>query len=343
MKKATLLLAFGIATLTGQSQTILTNQSHGFVPHELNPMKLTNYVEPGVAGKSATWDFSELETNSNFVGSIHSSAIAECNTAFPNANTVLEEFGTYFAFNASNEKLEQYGLITQTGQTQIRYTVPFVKMKYPFTYGSSFSGNFEGEYVSQGKAIGQITGSYTVSGDATGTLKLPNGKEIQGALRVKEIRATQQTINNTTVKTEDVTYRWYTQNHRFPVLVLIKSTHTAQNGTQHSSSRAAYNNNVINTLQNGNLPNEGITLSAHPNPYHAKTTITYNLQKEGVINIAVYNLSGKLVKVLASGYQTAGVKTHQFSAAEMGLPTGTYIIKLQDGSNEITRKIIELP
>ncbi|MGE0079517.1 MAG: T9SS type A sorting domain-containing protein [Bacteroidales bacterium] len=342
MKKTMLLLTLGTLFLTAKSQTILTNETHGFVPNERNPMMLTNYVDPSNSGKNAVWNFSNLEVNNNFVGLIHDTFVSKSCSLFPKGNTILEEFGNYFVFESSKESLAQYGLVTSTGQTRIQYSKPFIKMKYPFTYGSNFAGEFEGDYISNEKVIGQVSGSYRVEGDAKGQLELPNGTVLDNTLRVKEVKTTKQVINNVTTQIEDVSYRWYVQNHRFPVLVLIKSTYTPQNGKPSTSTRAAFNSDVVNLTNNVENLTEDVKLDIYPNPYQGRVTISYNLEKTSNINISVFDLTGKLVDVIANGTEDSGVKKHYFSATEKGMSAGAYIVKIKIDNTEISRKILEM-
>lgn len=342
MRKIISFISLSVVVLSVQAQTTLTSATHGFIANERNPMVLTNYVEPGSSGKGIVWDFSKLEVTNNFEGLIHDSFASRCCALFPKGNTVLEEFGNYFVFQTSDNRLEQYGFLTSTGNTQIVYKKPFVKMQYPFTFGSNYSGNFEGEYISNGKSIGQVSGSYKVEGDANGTLRLPNGKELENTLRVKEVKTTKQLINNVVIKIEDVTYRWYVQNHRFPVLVLIKSTYIPQNGSVSYSTKAAFNSNVMNaTTSVAELGND-FKLDIYPNPYQGRVNIEYYLGKSCNVNISVFDLTGKLVKVLVNGTENEGSQKHYFSASELGMPVGAYIVKLRIDSKEISRKILEI-
>lgn len=342
MRKIISFLALGVIALGVQAQTTLTNETHGFTPNERNPMVLTNYVEPGNSGKSILWDFSKLDVASNFEGLIHDSFVSSCCTLFPKGNTVLEEFGNYFVFQASNSRLEQYGFMTSTGSVQIHYDKPFVKMQYPFTYGSSFSGDFEGDYISNGKTIGRIHGSYKVEGDASGSLRLPNGKVLENTLRVKEVKSTKQVINSVVTKVEDVTYRWYVPNHRFPVLVLIKSTYIPQTGNESFSTKAAFNSNVMSAITSISEVERSFRLDIYPNPYQGKVNIVYTLNKSSNVNISVFDISGKLVRVVVDGTENPGQQKHYFSASELGMPAGAYIVKLRVDNKEISRKILEI-
>lgn len=336
-----LLLAFVAIPFFAQAQTKLTNETHGFIPNERNPMVLTDYVEPGNFGKNVIWDFSDLQLINNFEGLIIDTYLSKCCNLFSKGNTVLEEFGNYFVFETSANRLEQYGFLSSTGNTQIVYTKPFVKMQYPFTYGSQFEGNFEAEYIINGQKTGKLLGTYKVEGDAKGKLKLPNGKELNNVLRVKEVKSSKQIINEIPTYFEDVTYRWYVQNHRFPVLVLIKSTHN-YNGTPSITTKAAFNSNIINTTQNVDLNNNDLKIDIFPNPYQGRVTIAYNLENSANVNISVFDLTGKLVNVVTNGAESAGQKQHYFSAVELGMSAGAYIVKLRIDNNEVSRKILEL-
>jgi len=336
-----LLLAFVATSVFAQAQTKLTNETHGFIVNERNPMVLTNYIEPGSFGKSVVWDFTNLQVTSNFEGLILDTYLSKCCNLFSKGNTVLQEFGNYFVFETSANKLEQYGFLSSTGNTQIVYTKPFIKMQYPFTYGSHFDGSFEADYIINGQKTGKLIGTYKVEGDAKGKLKLPNGKELSNVLRVKEVKSSKQIINGTTTNFEDITYRWYVQNHRFPVLVLIKSTYN-YNGAPSVATKAAFNSNIISATQNVDLKDEDLKIDVYPNPYQGRVTIAYSLENTANVNISVFDLTGKLVNVITSGVESAGQKQHYFSAVELGMSPGAYIVKLRIDNKEISRKILEV-
>lgn len=340
MKKI-LLLAYLVISVFAQAQTKLTNETHGFIPNERNPMVLTNYLEPGTFGKNVIWDFSSLQVTNNFEGLILDTYLSKCCNLFSKGNTVLEEFGNYFVFETSANRLEQHGFLSSTGNTQIVYTKPFIKMQYPFTYGSHFDGNFEAYYIVNGQKTGKLIGTFKVEGDAKGKLKLPNGKELNNVLRVKEVKSSKQIINESITYFEDVTYRWYVQNHRFPVLVLIKSTHN-YNGTHSVTTKAAFNRNTINEAPNIDLNKDELKIDIYPNPYQGRVTIAYNLENTANVNISVFDLTGKLVNVITNGVESAGQKQHYFSAVELGMSAGAYLIKLRIDNKEISRKILEV-
>jgi len=343
MKKMYFLLVIGLTmALTSHTQTVLTFKSHGLLPDEKNPMMLTKYVEPGPDGQGVVWDFSELEASSNFIGNVQNPYIVKGSGRFAAANTSLEEFGSYYFFKSNSSQLEQYGYLSSNGSLALEYTKPFVKMKYPFSYNSSYAGTFEGNYTSNDKGIGNIAGDFQVAGDAIGTLILPEGKSFRNALRVKEVKRYNQLVSGSATKVEEVTFRWYVNEHRFPILVLIRCSYTYENGQTNTSTRAAYNSNVV--MMNNNLipSNTTYKLEVFPNPYYDKVNINLHIETISKVNISVYDLIGKRIAVLTDKVEDAGDLSYSFSAKGFGLARGTYIVKVRVNNSEATRKILEL-
>jgi hypothetical protein len=343
MRKIYIALFGLLAAGTLQAQTILKYQSHGLVADTKNEMFITKYVEPGAEGRNAIWDFTNLELTSNFTGSLDDAGLSKGASIFTTSNVALEEFGNYFFFKSNENAIEQYGFLAGNGSLSIVYDVPFVKMRYPFAYGSSFSGPFSGSYNSNSAKLGDINGTYTVTGDGLGKLLLPGNVSYSNVLRVKEVKSYTQSINGKGYQLEDVTYRWYVDGHRYPLLVLIKSTSHFENGKSYSSTRAAYNPVIIqNTPLSTNTLINNLGLSVYPNPYSDFVNINVNLDNTSRLKISVFDMNGRLVKVLFNGVEVAGDKTYKFSAKDLGLSAGAYLIKLNVNGNEVTQKVVEL-
>ncbi len=69
---------------------------------------------------------------------------------------------------------------------------------------------------------------------------------------------------------------------------------------------------------------------AHPNPFNPTTTIRYALAEAAAVRLAVYDLLGREVALLADGLREAGSHTAVFDAA--GLPGGVYLYRVRAGS-----------
>ena len=83
------------------------------------------------------------------------------------------------------------------------------------------------------------------------------------------------------------------------------------------------------------LPEE-VSLSAnYPNPFNPETTIRYALPVATTLRLAVYDMLGREVGILADGPQAAGRHALRFHAGP--LPSGTYIIRLDADGESIVR------
>ena len=331
--------------VAANSQTVLTYKKHGLVPDERNPMLLAKYAEPGDAGKNTLWDFSALEMTKSFVGSIDNPTMTKSAGLFENSNSVLEEFGNYFFFEADKNGIRHCGYASGSGTTTIEYTKSLMKMQYPFRYGSSISGDYSGIYTVNGNHHGDINGNYAITADGAGTLILPGNIKYSNALRVKEVKSYTNQLKNSSYDVVDETYRWYIDEHRFPVLVLIKSTYTYANGNTSESFNAAYNPVIANDFANDNIimKNESnLSMDVYPNPYVGHVNIKFDVKEEAFVNVSVYNSAGKLVSILENNKLTMGAKEYKFSAKEFGVGTGSYLVRVTVGDQTVSEKVMEL-
>lgn len=351
MKRFTLMALLALAPIALMAQFKLTPASHGFTQDEANPMVLTKYMNPGAAGRGITWDFRDLEPGNRFEGNIGQAIKTQSYTAFPQANMVLEEFGNMFVFQANDKTLEQIGFMSKDGRVKIAYSKPFVKMRYPFGYKNTYSGELEGEYLYNNRVIAQHSGTYTVTADARGTLLLPANRELHNVLRVKEVKTYDQTSNGSTSTIETTTYRWYVAHHRFPVLVLINSTVTSNGGKHTSSSTmAAYNSDIINLNtpvdNNDTAPESPSTdiisnLTLFPNPAKDHVSIRFMLAENANTQVCIYALDGKLIKQVHNGNLQAGEAKFEFSAKANKLSAGMYIVRVMANGQEISQKLVK--
>ncbi|MBT4349322.1 T9SS type A sorting domain-containing protein [bacterium] len=79
-------------------------------------------------------------------------------------------------------------------------------------------------------------------------------------------------------------------------------------------------------------------LSNYPNPFNPETKIEFTLPTASEINLTIYNLQGKKVTTLKTGYCTAGIHTVDFDGTN--LPSGTYFYTLQTKNSTTTRKML---
>jgi len=77
---------------------------------------------------------------------------------------------------------------------------------------------------------------------------------------------------------------------------------------------------------------------AYPNPFNPLTTLSYQLPVAGKVDLAVYNISGRLVTQLVDGWREAGIHEVNFDAS--GLASGIYIYRLQTSKFNASGKMI---
>jgi len=216
----TLALILAVGTTLLAQQVVLTSKTHGLASDNVNEMKMAVYEDPGSSGKNQIWDLSGMKSSKDIQGLVTRASESDPDLHFSLANVVLNEGGHNFFFCQEEDVLTAWGTMTSTGQVRMKYHQPFIKMKYPFTFGDEFSGNYEGTYY-LGDKEAPLTGTYSAKGDGYGKLILPGGKEINNTLRVVSTRSYEVMLESGTQTYDILTYRWYSRNERFPLAVLL--------------------------------------------------------------------------------------------------------------------------
>ena len=73
------------------------------------------------------------------------------------------------------------------------------------------------------------------------------------------------------------------------------------------------------------------TINNFPNPASEQTKIKYDLPESANISLRIYDLSGKLLKVIYSGFQNAGAQEVEYNLTDENgtkLTSGTYMYEL---------------
>ena len=97
---------------------------------------------------------------------------------------------------------------------------------------------------------------------------------------------------------------------------------------------------VFDVTDSKNLPQQYRLEQNYPNPFNPTTTITYSLPKDGFVELAVYDISGRRVATLVNEPQSAGDYAAAWNAGE--LPSGVYLYRLQvNGFSEMKKMVLE--
>ena len=90
------------------------------------------------------------------------------------------------------------------------------------------------------------------------------------------------------------------------------------------------------------VPNRAARLAIHPNPFNPQTTITFALERDEWAKVAVYELTGKRVAVIANRTFTGGEHSLTWNGCDFEghvMPSGTYLVRLETESGVEARKV----
>jgi len=85
-------------------------------------------------------------------------------------------------------------------------------------------------------------------------------------------------------------------------------------------------------------PSQVKLLPNYPNPFSGQTTIEYALPEAQEVRLVAYDVLGRRVAVLANGRKEGGFHRVRWDAGDR-LSSGTYLLRLQAGSSEVTRRV----
>ena len=78
-------------------------------------------------------------------------------------------------------------------------------------------------------------------------------------------------------------------------------------------------------------------LTNYPNPFNPSTTINYSVVEAGHVNISVYDINGREVAELVSGFQSAGYHSMEWNASAQS--SGIYFVKMTANGLNQTLKL----
>jgi len=101
----------------------------------------------------------------------------------------------------------------------------------------------------------------------------------------------------------------------------------------------------VNIVADNDIPIVYKVHQNHPNPFNPVTSLRYNLPEDGLVNITIYDMMGRVVSNLVSSQQRAGYKFVQWNAtnnAGQPVSAGIYLYTIQAGEFVQTKKMVLL-
>lgn len=91
------------------------------------------------------------------------------------------------------------------------------------------------------------------------------------------------------------------------------------------------------TVEDAEMPTSFRLEQNYPNPFNPVTTIAYEVPTAGAVRLAVYDMLGREVAILADSHVTAGAYTVTFDAAN--LSSGMYLYRLETDQRVLTQRM----
>jgi flagellar hook assembly protein FlgD len=115
-------------------------------------------------------------------------------------------------------------------------------------------------------------------------------------------------------------------------LVLMTGA-TAEARVSHGYSGIFSLDTVTGVGDDANSPPQATILAAiYPNPFNPRTTIAYELAEAATVELAIFDLRGRLIRALAAGPQSRGRYEATWNGCDntgRAMATGTYFCRLK--------------
>lgn len=304
-------------------------------------------VNVGSAGTSQSWDFSGTVLQANveywdFLNPTNTPYSAEFSTANIALRISSPSYSdtTYSFFRIENSSFTEVGQVLFFQDTTVIEHKSLLVLPLPCSMGSNWVTRDSTEFGIAGNKIVELEiQSNTV--DAWGTVNVPSGQYNCLRLREDDDFITKTYVNNVlifsdTIKT--INYTWITKE-----VIVAAQAESQENDTNPNFSNASNFSRNIQSMTPiaepvSSAPNKFRLYANYPNPFNASTEITFELPRDELINLAIYNVMGQMVAELVNGRMSAG--THRLVWKADQLPSGLYYLQLQTENNRQVDKMI---
>ncbi len=100
-----------------------------------------------------------------------------------------------------------------------------------------------------------------------------------------------------------------------------------------------YGNTISVGIDNSDLLPGSFSLKQNfPNPFNPVTHIAYTVERNGIVDLKLYNVMGQMVKTLVNDEKTPGDYFVDFNASD--LASGVYFYKMTQHGQTVTRKLV---
>lgn len=198
----------------------------------------------------------------------------------------------------------------------VNFTDPLTELKFPCTFGTTWSDNMTASYVVGGFVTVTRIGSITGVGDAYGTLNLPGGASIPDVLRVKVRRQVNDNSAVTNVTRISNIHYFYGQTSAYPMLRLTEDSVQIGTGAWTAVKNAQWQGQSFNVGVEETAADQ-VEFIAYPNP----TDGVLYFARNGAEVAEVMDASGRIVS-------THRISADRSSIDTQGMAPGAYMLRL---------------
>jgi len=222
-----------------QAQTTLTTECNAYRAADQIVKQQVEFKDPGSRGHDLVWDFRMLQPiNDDY----------RLDYFIPDSTRMERlcgtEHNTRYYYQQHADTLWSVGFENST--TYLEYTIPELKIKFPFNYGDTLFSRFKGTGQYGHRLSLAIKGYTRVEADAEGELELPGFETIKNALRVRTLRHYTETGSDSMEMTLD-TYSWYAPGIRYPVFESVKTTLSKKGDRKYENGESMNDTTVFST------------------------------------------------------------------------------------------------
>lgn len=98
--------------------------------------------------------------------------------------------------------------------------------------------------------------------------------------------------------------------------------------------------NTSITKLGSEIPSKYDLYQNYPNPFNPTTKIKFDIVKNGVVKLVVYDITGKVVNTLVNAKLEAG--KYEFNLIAGNLPSGVYFYKIESDNFNMTKRMVLL-
>ena len=198
--------------------------------------------------------------------------------------------------------------------------------------------------------IPQEAWAFVVSGNLEG-IAHTNGYTVQVRnLRTNTVMTSQVRSNYFAAATADLSYRSVVEvGDTLELSVTDTNGNIASEKFEFTVNAAHLENAVMTvTLDSIGMPKRSQLLQNYPNPFNPETWIPYQLSEDSSVSVSIYDTTGKLVRTLSLGFQSAGFYNSRERAAywdgrnALGerVASGIYFYQLTTPAFQQTRRLV---